>query len=135
MLSTLPSDRHPFIYAALAFLVVLIVGYGSDLISMNHPRWMIVFRYEKLRGNFLSEKVRVIREMNAFVRNELQVLYAAAEQPDKTRLSTIQRTVEHVEWALRELLPGKQSLSASPANDSADDRADGPEEDSFTRTA
>jgi len=129
MQSTLPSSGHPFFLATLAFLIVLIVGYGSDLILLHHPGWMIsddlilgtaaalvVYHYEKQRRNFVSEKVRIIREMNAFIRNELQLLYALLEQPEKTRISTLQRIVEHIEWALRELLTGKHSLSEAPSD-------------------
>ena len=67
-----------------------------------------MFRYERERSRFLAEKLRVIREMNAFVRNELQILYASQEHPDKTRVNTIERSVERIDWALRELLHGKE---------------------------
>ena len=67
-----------------------------------------MFRYERERSRFLAEKLRVIREMNAFVRNELQILSASQEHPDKTRVNTIERSVERIDWALRELLPGKE---------------------------
>ena len=129
MLSTLPSALHRFILAILAFLTILVVGYGSDLILLRHPHWMIsddlllgtlaaivIYRYEKQRGVLLAEKLRVIREMNAFIRNELQVLYASADLPDRMRFVTIQRSVEHIEWALRELLPGTHSLADAPSD-------------------
>lgn len=118
-MSTLPSAHHRVLLAGLAFSLVLVVGYGSDLILAAHPRlWIaddlilglaaavVVFRYEKERSRFLSEKLRVIRDMNSFVRNELQVLYACLDHPERARVPAIERSVERIDWALRELLPG-----------------------------
>jgi hypothetical protein len=126
----LPSSRHALLLAGLAFFIILVVGYGSDIVLEHHPGWMIsddlvlgavaafvVYHYEKQRARFLSEKLRVIRDMNSYVRNELQVLYASGEQPEKTRLSTVQRSVENIEWALRELLPGKETLPDAGTGD------------------
>jgi hypothetical protein len=131
MLSTLPSAFHRFVLAIFAFLTILVIGYGSDLVLLRHPHWMVsddlllgtlaaivVYHYEKQRSVLLGEKLRVIREMNAFIRNELQVLYASADLPDKMRFVTIQRSVEHIEWALRELLPGTHSLADAPSDGS-----------------
>ena len=118
-MSTAAPARQRFLLAVLAFSVVVVIGYGSDLILAHHPIWMVsddlvlgiaaaivVFHYEKERSRFLSEKLRVIREMNSFVRNELQVLYACLDHPEKERVPTIERSVERIDWALRELLPG-----------------------------
>jgi hypothetical protein len=73
---------------------------------------LLVYRYERERSLFLEEKLRVIRDMNAFVRNELQVLYASLEHPKEQSMQTIERSVERIDWALRELLPGRSSLDA-----------------------
>jgi len=102
MMSTVPTTRHHLFLAVLAFVLVLIIGYGSDVFLKTHPEWMIaddvmlavavgvvVFLYEKERGRILSERLRVIRDMNAFVRNELQVLYACLDNPEKARVPTI----------------------------------------------
>jgi hypothetical protein len=62
------------------------------------------------RSRFFAEKLRVIREMN-FVRNELQILYASQEHPHNTRVNTIERGVERIDSALRELLPGREMAS------------------------
>lgn len=72
---------------------------------------VLVFQYERERTRFLSEKLRVIREMNAFVRNELQILNASVEHLDRARVSTIESSVGRIDWALRELLPGKETLT------------------------
>jgi hypothetical protein len=130
MMSTAPSARQRFFLAALAFVVVLITGYTSDVFLKSHPEWMIaddlilaiavsvvVFLYEKERGRILSERLRVIRDMNAFVRNELQVLYACLDHPEKARVPTIERSVERIDWALRELLPGVHIRSGTPVEE------------------
>ncbi len=129
MSSTLPSNRHAVLLAGFAFGLILLVGYGSDLVLLNHPGWMIsddlilgiaaavvVYHYEKQRGFLMAEKLRIIREMNSFIRNELQVLYASLDQPEQARLATIDRIVGHIEWALRELLPGKHSIQEAPSD-------------------
>jgi hypothetical protein len=35
---------------------------------------LVVYQYEREPSRLLAEKLRVIREMNAYVRNELQIL-------------------------------------------------------------
>jgi len=103
----------------VAFFIVLCVGYASDLTLNHHPSWrladeiglgvaaaLVVYAYERQRSRLLAEKVRVIREMNAFVRNELQILYATMNAPEKSRVPAVERSVERIDWALRELLPG-----------------------------
>lgn len=129
-MSTAPSARQRFFLAALAFVLVLILGYSSDVLLKSHPDWMIaddlmlaiavsvvVFLYEKERGRILSERLRVIRDMNAFVRNELQLLYACLDNPEKARVPTIERSVERIDWALRELLPGVHIRSGTPVEE------------------
>lgn len=116
---TIPSNRQRFLLATLAFIIVVLVGYGSDLTINRHPGWMIadelfigllaaciVYAYERQRSQTLCKQLRVIRDMNAFVRNELQILYASLDAPEKTRVPTVERSVERIDWALRELLPG-----------------------------
>ncbi len=115
----LPYTRQCFILAGLAFSIVVLVAFAADLVVLRHPDWMIadsllialgvallVFRYESQRGRALAEKLRVIRDMNAFIRNELQVLYASMDRPKSARVPAIERSVERIDWALRELLPG-----------------------------
>lgn len=122
-----------FALAGLTIVLFLVFGYVSDLILLRHRGWMIpldlvlaaaagvvVFLYERQLRSVLSERLRVIRDMNSFVRNELQVLYAAIEQPDKTRISTLERSVERIDWALRELLPGTRPLEEPVATQPAE---------------
>lgn len=129
-MSSIPSARHSLVLAGLAFLAVLIVEYSADLFLARHPGWMLlddivlataasamVFLYERERSRFLSEKLRVIRDMNSFVRNELQILYASLEHSETSRVPVIEGSVERIDWALRELLPGGQALRTGPVEE------------------
>lgn len=122
-----------FALAGLTIVLFLVFGYVSDRILLQHREWMIpldvvlavaagvvVFLYEQQRRRILSERLRVIRDMNSFVRNELQVLYASLDQPEKTRISTLERGVERIDWALRELLPGTRPLEEPVTAQSGD---------------
>ena len=128
VMSMQPSLRQRFFLAGLTFLLFLVLGYFSDLILIRHRAWLVaddlilafaagsvVFLYESERSRILSERLRVVRDMNSFVRNELQILYSCLGDVEKTRVSTIERCVERIDWALRELLPGAHVLADSPA--------------------
>lgn len=114
-----PNARHRLLIASVTFFAVLVLAYGADIVLMRHPTWMyvddvilavlaalVVYQYERERSRMLAEKLRVIREMNAYVRNELQILYASLEHLDKGSVRSIEHSVERIDWALRELLPG-----------------------------
>lgn len=126
-MSVQPSFRQSFFLAGLAFLLFLAFGYFSDLVLLRHRAWLVaddvilalaaatvVFLYERERSRILSERLRVIRDMNSFVRNELQILYSCLGEGDKARVSTIERSVERIDWALRELLPGTHVIAGQP---------------------
>jgi hypothetical protein len=105
--------------ASVTLFAVLVLGCGADAVLVRHPAWMyvddlilavlaalVVYQYERERSRLLAEKLRVIGEMNAYVRNELQILYASLEHLDTGRVRTIEHSIERIDWALRELLPG-----------------------------
>jgi hypothetical protein len=48
--------------------------------------------------------------MNRYIRNELQVIVSVTPEHG-ARAETIGQCVDHIDWALRELLPGKSHLS------------------------
>lgn len=136
-MSTIPSSRHSFFLAGATFLGFLIFGYFSDQITVRHAHWIIadelimafaaavvVFLYDRERSRYLFDKLRVIRDMNSFVRNELQVLYACLDDPEKTRISTAKHSVERIDWALREMLPGGHSLADAPLDEFREDSGD-----------
>ena len=118
-MSDVPNARHRLLIASITFFAVLVLGYGADALLVRHPTWifmddlilavlaaLVVYQYEREPSRLLAEKLRVIREMNAYVRNELQILYASLEHLDTGRVRTIEHSIERIDWALRELLPG-----------------------------
>ena len=68
----------------------------------------LVLLYERRQRQNIIRKLEVIRLMNHHVRNSLQVISLAVSvpQPEQTR-EQLQRAVERIEWALREVLPGQ----------------------------
>ncbi len=69
---------------------------------------LLVFLYERRRQRDSERKLRVIREMNHHVRNALQVLsYSTWRQEDENLRSMMRDSVTHIDWALREVLPGE----------------------------
>jgi hypothetical protein len=67
----------------------------------------LVFRYERFRTRQLSRQLLTIASMNHHVRNALQVImYSAYVPSDKEQLGRIRESVERIEWALQEVLPG-----------------------------
>lgn len=69
---------------------------------------LLIYRHEYARSKYLSEKLKTIEMMNHHVRNALQVIvdstyiHGHAEQ-----LNEIQNSVKRIDWALREILPGR----------------------------
>lgn len=122
-MSVLSIGRQGLTLSLGIFVFVFLVGYLSDLILIRHPGWLLVddlilaviagllvYIYERERSRLLGEKLRVIRDMNSFVRNELQIVYASLENPRGPHVDKIEKSVERIDWALRELLPGTQVL-------------------------
>jgi hypothetical protein len=68
----------------------------------------LVYAYECGRSKYLSEKLKTIELMNHHVRNALQLisdsvyLHGHAQQ-----MSEIRDAIKRIEWALREILPGR----------------------------
>jgi hypothetical protein len=69
---------------------------------------LLIYRLEHNRAKYLNEKLKTIELMNHHVRNALQVivdsayLHGHAQQVDE-----IQMSVKRIDWALREILPGR----------------------------
>jgi hypothetical protein len=123
----------------LCFLVVLlvwIVGFGFDrllardgvtrtdiLLASNALTGIVagflfysLTNIERVRRNALRERLRTIAEMNHHIRNSLQVItYATATQKNTDSMEMIRSSVERIEWALREVLPGHVESPAAPS--------------------
>jgi hypothetical protein len=117
-------------------LLVWMVGYGFDrllakdgvtrtgiLITSNFLTGVVagflffsLSNYERLRRKLVRERLRTIGEMNHHIRNTLQVItYASASKSPTGSVEMIRSSVERIEWALREVLPGHvTSLESFP---------------------
>jgi hypothetical protein len=82
----------------------------------------LVFAYERHQHKLVLEKMRVIAEMNHHVRNALQpIMYSPYLKEQAEQIRTIQEGTRRIEWALREVLPGEDTVppgSKSPISES-----------------
>jgi hypothetical protein len=69
---------------------------------------LLIYRYEHKRSKYLNERLKMIELMNHHVRNALNVIVASVyvHGHDK-QLNEIRVSVNRIEWALREILPGR----------------------------
>jgi hypothetical protein len=127
LLRNSPSRKalfRPGVSALMYGLVVLAALIVVDRLSINYGlkesqrvlddlcgaiiAGLLVYRYEHSRSKYLNEKLKTIELMNHHVRNALQNivgsvhLHGHAQQLDEIRTS-----VRRIDWALREILPGR----------------------------
>jgi hypothetical protein len=116
-------------------LMVWMVGFGFDrvlakdgvtrtdiLLTSNFLTGVVagflffsLSNYERLRRKLVRERLRTIAEMNHHIRNALQVItYATASRTESGSVDLISSSVERIEWALREVLPGHVTLPEPP---------------------
>ena len=68
----------------------------------------IFYWYERHRLQRLSKQLHVIDLMNHHIRNALQpLMFATNESGGKAQVKLVEDCVRRIEWALREVLPGK----------------------------
>ena len=69
---------------------------------------LLIYHYERRRSQFLTERLKIIELMNHHVRNALQGIvgsvYACGHD---NQLNQLQSSIYRIEWALREILPGR----------------------------
>jgi hypothetical protein len=69
---------------------------------------LLIYRYENSRSKYLSERLKTIELMNHHVRNALNVIVASVYvHGHGKQLNEIQISVNRIDWALREVLPGR----------------------------
>ena len=69
----------------------------------------IAWVYQRRQNRYLAERLEVIADMNHHVRNDLQVIqYSAYMTKDKQHIQRIEESLGRIDWALREVLTGKQ---------------------------
>jgi hypothetical protein len=69
---------------------------------------LLIYRIEYNRAKYLTEKLKTIEMMNHHVRNALQVIVDSVYlHGHSEQLAEIQNSVKRIDWALREILPGR----------------------------
>ncbi len=108
------SDR---LFRSLSSNPVLLV---IDDVMAGLAVGLLVFLYERRTRLDSDRKLRVIRDMNHHVRNALQVLsYSTWRQEDEKLRGMMQDSVMHIDWALREVLPGESVRDSSDTGSAA----------------
>lgn len=74
---------------------------------------LVVFAYEQRRYRAILEKIRMISAMNHHVRNALQSISFAPYTEQEKQIRMIGDSVNRIEWALREILPGSPDGASS----------------------
>src|SRR5262249_55290997 len=72
---------------------------------------LFVFAYEQQQHRAVLNKIRVIAEMNHHVRNALQAITYAPYAEQAKQIPLIEASVQRIQWALREILPGEMQES------------------------
>lgn len=72
---------------------------------------LVVFAYEQRQQRTVLKKISVIAAMNHHVRNALQAISYAPYAEQAKQIKLIQESVQRIQWALREVLPGEMEDS------------------------
>ncbi|HZR29518.1 MAG TPA: hypothetical protein VFA71_12140 [Terriglobales bacterium] len=102
-----------------AFVFFLLVGVYQLSLQFGITGWQsiwddfvggvvvaaLLYIDERRRRRYLAERLQTIALMNHHVRNALQAIKYARYTPNDVRV--IEDSVARIEWALREILPGK----------------------------
>lgn len=83
-----------------------ITGYLDDLI-LGVVAGLVVFAYEQRRSRELRQKLAMISAMNHHVRNALQTISYVPYTEQAKQMLLIQQSVNRIQWALQEILPGE----------------------------
>jgi hypothetical protein len=77
---------------------------------------VVVFAYEQRRHREVLRKISVIAAMNHHVRNALQSISYAPYAEQTRQIQLIKDSVQRIQWALREILPGEMEESQLQEN-------------------
>jgi hypothetical protein len=120
----MPSSKFEPAVLGKAFLLFLLVAgmlTAADEASLHltHHAWqrvvddllggliagLIFYLYERRRLNRLRKQLQVINLMNHHIRNALQpILFVGYKE--RAQMKLIEESVDHIDWALREVLTG-----------------------------
>jgi hypothetical protein len=71
---------------------------------------LVVFWYERQRYKSMTKQIRIIAAMNHHVRNALQrIMYVPYSTSQAEQIKTVHESVDRIQWALREILPGRDT--------------------------
>jgi len=79
---------------------------AADDVVIGMLTALVVFFYEQRRHRAILEKVRIIAGMNHHVRNALQAISYVPYTEQEKQIKMVEESVQRIEWALREILPG-----------------------------
>lgn len=86
---------------------------------------LLVYRHEFSQSKYLKEKLKTIEMMNHHVRNAMQVIVDSVYVHGHSRqLDEIQSSVDRIDWALKEILPGKVLDQYHPPEKARPDNAE-----------
>jgi hypothetical protein len=74
---------------------------------------LMVFAYEHRRSKEIRQKLAVISGMNHHVRNALQTISYVPYAEQAKQMHLIQQSVNRIQWALKEILPGEGNETQS----------------------
>jgi len=77
---------------------------------------LVVFAYEQRQHREVLKKIAVIAAMNHHVRNALQSISYAPYAEQARQIPLIQESVQRIQWALSEILPGEMESSQMNQN-------------------
>ncbi|HKF23561.1 MAG TPA: hypothetical protein VKE93_18450 [Candidatus Angelobacter sp.] len=104
LLEYLVQGTSPF---SLGSLDDLVIGVITGL---------VVFAYEQRRQREVLKKISVIAAMNHHVRNALQSISYAPYAEQTRQIQLIKDSVQRIQWALKEILPGEMEESQLQEN-------------------
>lgn len=87
--------------------------YIDDLV-LGALAGLVVFAYEQRRSKEMKKKLAVISAMNHHVRNALQTISYVPYTEQAKQIMLIQQSVNRIQWALREVLPGEPTVVTKP---------------------
>jgi hypothetical protein len=74
---------------------------------------LMAFAYEHRRSREVRQKLAVISSMNHHVRNALQTISYVPYTEQAKQMLLIQQSVNRIQWALKEILPGEGNETQS----------------------
>jgi hypothetical protein len=134
------SRRRDLLPFFLVVLIVGVLGLGCDWVLVKEGvkrldilalsngltglavglLYVQLSRIERERRAQVQQQLRTIAEMNHHIRNALQIIaYANVTADKEASVEMIRSSVERIEWALREVLPGHVAQQMQPESGDA----------------